>query len=92
MTRDPGNTLRKAQQINLTAISKRFNNTVTPTDRLDLYRFKVGDRSRFNLNLKELQANANAALLNQKGRMIFESKRPGRKAETIEAFLNPGVF
>ncbi|QJB28665.1 pre-peptidase C-terminal domain-containing protein [Limnospira fusiformis] len=58
----------------------------------DFYKFTIREESEFNLTLDDLNANANVQLLDNWGSVIFLSNNPGRRAENINANLDPGDY
>ncbi|QJB28663.1 PPC domain-containing protein [Limnospira fusiformis] len=58
----------------------------------DFYKFTIREESEFNLTLDDLNANANVQLLDSDGSVMFQSNNPGRRAENINANLEPGDY
>lgn len=90
MATDPGSTLSTARLFPTGATSRTLKNTLSPTDRLDIWKLKLR-ASNFSVALKELAKNANADLylLNRKGQAIASSTRRGNKNETFNNLLIP---
>ena len=61
-------------------------------DPFDFFRFTLQRRSSFNLILKPLKANADIALLNKRGKVLIQSRKPGKQSETIATVLDEGVY
>ena len=90
-----GNTLRQARSINLEG-GIRLRDQVDATDINDFYRFRVKSSSNgfgmFNLSVTGLRANADAALLDSRGRVLQKSAHRGRKSESISMPLSAGTY
>ena len=56
---NPGNTPREAYDVGLLNTSQSFNQTVSPTDTDDYYRFSLNDFSQVSISLTESTGNAN---------------------------------
>lgn len=87
-----GNTLNQARNISLGADPKNFSEKIGGSDLNDYYKFSVGSRSTFYLQLKNLTADANVELLNRSGQVIDSSTRTGTFDEFISATLNAGTY
>lgn len=92
MAKDPGNSRRTARPLRSINPFRVIKDSVGPGDRIDVYRLNVLNRSSLTLSLKGLKANANLALLNNLGRVLRQSRRPGRKNEIIRTIADPGVY
>jgi len=86
-----GNTLTAAQRIRLAAAPKSFRDFVGGKD-LDFYRFRVLRASQFSLQLSELAANADVALLDDTGKILIQSARKGKRPEVIRDTLAAGTY
>ncbi|WP_448597666.1 PPC domain-containing protein [Thermoleptolyngbya sp.] len=86
-----GNTLTAARRIRLAAAPKSFRDFVGGKD-LDFYRFRVLRASQFSLQLSELAANADVALLDDTGKILIQSARKGKRPEVIRDTLAAGTY
>ncbi|MDG2615556.1 pre-peptidase C-terminal domain-containing protein [Thermoleptolyngbya sichuanensis XZ-Cy5] len=86
-----GNTLNAARRIRLSETPKSFRDFVGGKD-LDFYRFRVLRASQFSLNLSELTANADVALLDDQGKTLLQSARKGKRPEVIRDTLTAGTY
>ncbi len=95
-----GDTLATARELNLTSSSQTIGDSVGSLDSRDYYSFTLSDslgdnfasRSRFNLSLNGLSANADLELLNSNGEVLQTSAEPGINAESISTILDSGVY
>jgi len=92
MVKDPGDRLRQAQFINVRETPKRFSNQIGGGDRRDLFRFRLERRSSLNLSLTGLKSNVSLSLLNSRGNVLTQSRRPGRQSEAIVTPLDAGIY
>ncbi|GAB4146283.1 MAG: hypothetical protein Fur0046_24180 [Cyanobacteria bacterium J069] len=65
---------------------------VGPSDRTDFYKFSLKRSSSVNLQLSNLQANADLLLLNRAGKAIARSRKGGTQAEQITRQLQSGTY
>jgi hypothetical protein len=80
MPRDrAADTLKQARKIRLNP-SQVFQDFIGNGDQTDLYRFKLGAKSQFDLTLSNLRANANVEVYQIKGRLKQAIKQIGRIA------------
>lgn len=86
-----GNTLNAARGIRLAETPKSFRDFVGGKDQ-DFYRFRVLQASQFSLNLSELSANAEVALLDDQGKTLLQSARKGKRPEVIRDTLTAGTY
>jgi ELWxxDGT repeat protein len=85
--------LATAESVNIINRTLKINAAVGGNDLEDFYRFRLGQRSSFSLYLRNLDEDANVALLDRKGNVIRQSTRPGSSAETIVCRrLRSGVY
>ncbi|GEM_PF-3329574 len=90
MAKDPGSNLDTARLFPIGATSRTLKNTLSPTDRLDVWKMKLR-ASNFSVALKDLVKNTDADLylLNSKGQTIASSRRRGNKNEALNNLLLP---
>ena len=87
-----GNSLSSARDIGTLNSSRSFSDLVGSADSNDYYRFYVGSRSNFSLNLRGLTADADVHLLNSSGTVINCSTAGGSSNESINTQLNSGTY
>ncbi|MDX2216691.1 MAG: cadherin-like domain-containing protein [Oculatellaceae cyanobacterium bins.114] len=92
MAANLGNTLRTARRVAITERPRAFRGVVTTQDKVEFYRLSLSRRSRFDLSLTGLRANANVDLLNQRGRVINKSRLTGTQNESITSVLAAGTY
>lgn len=92
MAKEPGNSRSRAKQLDLTNTTRLLRNRVGAGDRFDFFRFNLVNRSSFSLTLTGLQDNVNVVLLNDRGRVLQQSRRPGKKNEAINTTLEAGLY
>ena len=92
-----GNNLNTATVLNPTTSVQTVLETVTSTAS-DYYRFRLNNRSSFNLSLTGLTNNADVVLLNSSGTPLSvngvtqSSSNPGTFTESINTQLDAGVY
>jgi len=92
MSKEPGSSLGNAQFMPITATPRIWKDSVSGSDRADMYRFDLAGNSTFSLNLKKLKANADMALLDSSGKVMQISQHFGKKNEAIGATLEAGTY
>lgn len=90
MVRDPGNTLRKATNLNLSGGKTVFKDTIGGKDKNDFFRFRLSGRSSVQAILNGLKSNADLTILNRSGDRLAQSRNSGKKAEAIQQTLEGG--
>lgn len=86
-----GNSLSQARNVRIAATPKTFKDFIGGRDR-DYYRLRAASLSQFSLQLDGLTANANVALLNNRGQTLNQSTKAGTRAESIQAVLEAGTY
>ena len=56
------------------------------------YQVRLNQRSSLNVSLSGLQADANLALLNRRGKTLSQSAQPGQTNESITTTVDPGIY
>ncbi|MBD2460571.1 PQQ-dependent sugar dehydrogenase [Oscillatoria sp. FACHB-1407] len=93
MARDrAGNRLRAARSINAIARDQVFRDVIGGGDSNDFYRVRLDRTTSLNLELSGLTTNANLQLLNQRGRVLQTSARPGNRPDSIFRTLLAGTY
>jgi beta propeller repeat protein len=93
MLKDTGNKFFKARSIEISSTPTIWKERIGKADGFDVFRFNVSNRSSFNATLKGLKANADLALFDGQGKLIQQSRRPGKRSEQIRVNeLRPGTF
>ncbi|MBD2091747.1 pre-peptidase C-terminal domain-containing protein [Microcoleus sp. FACHB-1515] len=92
MARDSGNRLNQARSLTIAARRKQLSETIGAGDPADFFRFRLSDRRSTSFSLSQLRDNADLALLNNRGRVISQSRRPGNRTEQINRTLEAGVY
>jgi hypothetical protein len=87
-----GNTLAEARNWRLGATPKSVRDSVSPKDNNDYYRVRLKQKSRLELTLSKLEANANLDLLSHKGKRIDRSRNRGTRDEQIKKRLAAGTY
>jgi hypothetical protein len=77
MAKDPGRTLQTAKLFPLRETSRTLRDSLSSTDRIDLWRLNNRSRSTLNLSLKSLkkEGKLEVSLLNERGRALATSRR-----------------
>ncbi|PSB13012.1 hypothetical protein C7B76_21300, partial [filamentous cyanobacterium CCP2] len=88
MSKNPGNNRRQARLVNA---NSQFQGTLNQNNKIDFLKFRVSSQSRFNATLTGLRNNADLALFRGR-KLLGQSKRPGKRNETIQALLAPGTY
>jgi hypothetical protein len=83
--------LQGARNIGVLDGVKTIRDSVGLKDKNDYYSFTLGGRSQFNLSLDKLQDDVDVSLI-QNGRVLFDSRKRGRKPEAIAATLEGGTY
>lgn len=71
---------------------RSLSGTVGDRDRVDHFRLRLTSRSRLNVALEGLTADADLLLLDNRGRQIAQSRRAGTLSEGLRQTLTPGVY
>ncbi len=69
-----------------------FENSANTRDVADFYNFSLAERTDVNITLDGLTGDANLSLLGTDGRVIDESKKKGKRNETIDEILPAGNY
>ena len=72
--------------------TQTFHEFVGTMDAVDYYKFTVSSGGTVNLNMNELRANADLALLDGSGATLATSSRTGTNGESISRVLAPGTY
>lgn len=91
-TNPAGNTLKQATRIDLKNGSSIQKGWMGRSNRNDFFKFRLNSRSSLNVALSNLEADANLALLDRKGRLIERSSRKGTSRETFRTQLKGGTY
>jgi hypothetical protein len=75
-----------------TALLGKFTGTLGSSNRRDDYSLIVSRRGRFSASLTGLKADAALQLVSEKGRVLAQSDRLGRRSESVQKTLNPGTY
>jgi len=92
MRQTSDNSLRTARRIEIRAIPHSHKGYVGNRDRVDFFRIDLTSLSQFELTLTQLEANADVALLNRRGKILAKSHRRGKKNEAIAKQLDAGSY
>ncbi|HEY9640470.1 MAG TPA: hypothetical protein V6C57_08300 [Coleofasciculaceae cyanobacterium] len=89
-----GNTADRARRISLTSKPQVFRDALDQSDRNDFYRFSIGKRSSFKLNLSGIAAGAdlNVELRNSQNQVLARSAQPGGLNEVMNQVLEKGIY
>jgi len=87
-----GNSRGKAYNVGELTETETFGDVVGKSDRRDLYKFRVKEKTDVAIALDELDGNANLFLLNNKGKVLEKSVNGGKQGEEISMELEPGVY
>ena len=72
--------------------AQTYHEFVGTMDTVDYYKFTVTSNGTVNINMNELRANADLALLDANGATLAASTRTGMNAESISRTLAPGTY
>ncbi|HEY9647017.1 MAG TPA: pre-peptidase C-terminal domain-containing protein [Chroococcidiopsis sp.] len=87
-----GNTLKTARKITLKSTSSLFKDSITSTDRVDLYKFTLNARSSLGVAMSGLRSNLDLRILNAQGKVLKQSARSGTQSEAIRQEFAPGTY
>jgi hypothetical protein len=79
--KDPGSSLTQALNLGLITEAKKLFGSLSATDKLDIYRFKVDRTGNVEYSLTGLALDANIQLLNSNGNIITGSYNTGTQDE-----------
>ncbi len=85
------NSFAKARNVGALNGLNVFRDSVGRKDKNDFYTFTLNRSSSFSLNLSQLKADVNVALI-QGGQTILKSARSGKKSEAIATTLLAGTY
>jgi len=85
------NSFAKARNVGALSGLTVFRDSVGRKDKNDFYTFTLNRSSSFSLNLSQLKADVNVALI-QGGQTILKSAKSGQKSEAIATTLSPGTY
>lgn len=91
-TTDAGNTMQTARDIGALTGNLSFQDSVSPTDTNDYYRFTLGNAATLNLRMDGLAADADVQLFNSSGSSIAYSNNWGTTVESINRQLAAGTY
>jgi len=83
--------LQGARNVGVLDGVRTVRDSVGLKDKNDYYAFTLNGRSSFNLLLNKLRNNVDVSLI-QGRKVLFNSKKGGRKPETIAATLEAGTY
>lgn len=86
-----GDDIADASQVRVGG-NKNYKDWVGRKDEDDYYKFALGSRSKVDLSLDGMTANADFELLDSEGKVIASSKNSGAAAESISETLDGGVY
>jgi hypothetical protein len=97
---DPGNELTTAFETGLLVTPKNFSDFVGDADPIDLYSFRINKNSQININLSNLDEDADLRLIQDvnengtldSGEIIGESTDVATNPETITTSLESGTY
>lgn len=87
-----GNTLAKARTLRLGSSATSVRDAVSPRDSNDYYQMRLQQKSRLNLKVSNLSANADLELLKSNGSLIKRSANRGTQDEVIKELLDVGTY
>jgi uncharacterized protein YkwD len=87
-----GNNFKQARTINLKSSSRALTDWVGSTDQNDYYKLRLNKSSSLNLQLSQLNANANVELLTRKGKVVGRSSQKGTRQESLQFNLEQGTY
>ena len=92
-TADASTTLTtNIQDISLRQRSITLRDQVSATEPDDYFRFVLNSANNVKLDLKQLEADTNVAILNEQGEVVGVSAKRGMRDETIRVNLAPGTY
>ena len=87
-----GNRLADAKDLGMLDHARVLEDWVGTQDTADIYRFRLGDESRVDVTLENLQADVDLFLLAADGSVVSRSMAPGGHDESITTSLPPGEY
>lgn len=72
--------------------TRRIVDSVSASNKVDTYRFRLGSSNKFQGILRNLSNNADLELFDRNRERIAFSRRPGRKNERVREELEAGVY
>lgn len=91
-TTDAGNTMQTARDIGALTGNLSFQDSVSPTDTNDYYRFTLASAATVNLRMDGLTADADVQLFGSNGSSIAYSNNWGTSVENINRLLAAGTY
>jgi len=93
MAKDPGDKLKNALKFNISNSPRGFSNQIGGSDRLDLIRVTLNQRSTLSVMMTKLKANVNLRLLDSRGKKtLAQSRLRGKQNESIVTPLDAGTY
>ena len=89
---DAGSTLSTAAKAGPIDGERQFRGSLDYFDRVDLLQFEVERDAAVQIDLSGMRTNANLVLLDERGRLLQYSARPGRLAESLQTELAAGTY
>ncbi len=89
---DPGNKLSTAKNLGTISRLQVLHGRVGGKDPGDMFKFTVAHNKVLKINLSELQANADVAILNSRGRRLALGHQPGIFIERPTKLVGPGTY
>jgi trimeric autotransporter adhesin len=84
-----GNNFLNARTI---AVGSPIKDFVNKSDRIDVYKVSLGQRSSFSLSVVNLKANVSVSLYSGNGQLVQSSNQPRKKPEQISSTLEAGAY
>ncbi|PSB08839.1 hypothetical protein C7B76_26040 [filamentous cyanobacterium CCP2] len=92
MTRNPGDKFSSALKVNLKNGRFSYKGFLDESNDVQIYRFKMQNRSNFDLSLGQVSGNAELTLFDRKGKVVGRSDETDGKPEFIRQRLKAGVY
>jgi hypothetical protein len=91
---DPGSLISNALDFGsfTTSGSRAWNESVSSSDQVDMYRIDLLQSSQLNLGLRGMTADADLYLLNSQGNQLASSRQAGAMDEAISQVLSAGTY
>ncbi|MBW4467979.1 MAG: hypothetical protein KME07_21345 [Pegethrix bostrychoides GSE-TBD4-15B] len=86
------NSLGKAQNLGTLGSSLVVGGKIGQKDKVDFLKFSVSGSSSFSATLTGLKGNVDLAIRDKNGNILAQSRRPGRKSESVAGTLGTGIF
>jgi hypothetical protein len=92
MTRDPGNSFKKAKLLPLSSQPFQLRDRLGGRDRSDVFSFRLSQRSTLNASLNNLKTKLKIKLFDSRKQAIAQSQKRSPTAQQLQIILEPGEY